>query len=98
MLVEPSGSKNKKKSTKAKGGVAKKKAKEIAPKRTCFYCGKSGHWRRNYKTYLKSFIHAARGVFRNQKNLYLFPPTVVTWLIQYSSSRVEHRDEFSSHK
>ena len=28
----------------------------------------------------------------------LIPPTVVAWLLQYSGSRVEHRDGFSSHK
>ena len=40
------GYKNKRKgiSTKAKGGVAKKKkAKMIAPKGTCFHCGQDGH-------------------------------------------------------
>ena len=33
----------KKKLMKLKGGVAKKKAKEITSKGTCFHCGKSGH-------------------------------------------------------
>ena len=28
----------------------------------------------------------------------LIPPTAVSWLLQYSGSRVEHRDGFSSHK
>ena len=28
----------------------------------------------------------------------LIPPIVVAWLLQYSGSRVEHKDEFSSHK
>ena len=28
----------------------------------------------------------------------LIPPTAVAWLLQYSGARVEHRDEFSSHK
>ena len=28
----------------------------------------------------------------------LIPPTAVAWLLQYSGSRVEHRDGFSSHK
>ena len=55
MLVDSSSSKNKnnkkKKSTKPKGGVAKKKAKETAPKGTCFHCG---HWKRNWKVYLES--------------------------------------------
>ena len=32
------------------------------------------------------------------KFINLIPPTVVAWLEQYSGSRVEHRDEFSSHK
>ena len=30
----------------------------------------------------------------NQQNLYLFPPTAVAWLLQYSGSK----DGFSSHK
>ena len=49
-------SKNKKKSksTQVEGGMAKKKAKETAPKGTCFYCGKDGHWKRNCKAYLES--------------------------------------------
>ena len=34
----------------------------------------------------------------NQQNLYLIPPTIVAWLLQYSGSRVEHKDGFSSHK
>ena len=34
----------------------------------------------------------------NQQNLYLIPPTSVAWLLQYSGSRVEHRDGFSSRK
>ena len=28
----------------------------------------------------------------------LIPSTVVAWLLQYSGSRVEHMDGFSSHK
>ena len=38
----------------AEGDVVKKKAKETAPKGTCFYCGQVGHWKRNCKAYLKS--------------------------------------------
>ena len=34
----------------------------------------------------------------NQKNLYLIPPTTVALLLQYSGSRVVHRDGFSSYK
>ena len=63
MLVEPfdskKSSKNKKKSTKAKGGMDKKKAKEIAPKGTCFHYSKSGHRRRNCKAYLESLKKAS---------------------------------------
>ena len=53
MLMDSSSSKknskNKKisKSTHVEGGVAEKKAKETAPKGTCFYCGKDGHWKRS---------------------------------------------------
>ena len=63
MLRDSSSSKNtnknKKKSTKPKGGVAKKKAKEIAPKGTCFHCGKDDHWKRKYKDYLESMKKAS---------------------------------------
>ena len=31
----------------------------------------------------------------NQQNLYLIPPTVVALLLQYSGSRIIHRDGFS---
>ena len=38
-------------------------------------------------------------VIRNQQYLYpKFPPIAVVKLLQYSGSRVEHRDEFSSYK
>ena len=38
-------------------------------------------------------------VILNQQNLYpKFPPTVVVKLLQYRSSRVEHRDGFSFYK
>ena len=38
-------------------------------------------------------------VIRNQQYLFpKFPPTVVVKLFQYSGSRVEHRDGFSSYK
>ena len=36
------------------GKLAKKKAKETAPKEICFYYGKVSHWKRNYKAYLES--------------------------------------------
>ena len=36
--------------------------------------------------------------FLNQQYLYLIPPTAVARLLQYSDSRVEHKDGFSSHK
>ena len=45
------------------------------------------------------FDSSARRVVRNQKKfINLIPPIVVAWLLQYSGSRVEHRDEFSSQK
>ena len=34
----------------------------------------------------------------NEQNLYLIPPTVVALLLQYSGSRIIHRDGFSSCK
>ena len=38
-------------------------------------------------------------VIRNQQYLYpIFPPTAVVKLLQYSGSRVEHKDGFSSYK
>ena len=35
---------------------------------------------------------------KSTKFINLIPPTIVAWLLQYSGSKVEHRDEFSSHK
>ena len=37
----------------AEGKLAEKKAKKTTPKETCFYCGQVGHWKMNYKAYLK---------------------------------------------
>ena len=34
--------------------MAKKTAKEIALKETCFYCGQVDNWKRNCKAYLES--------------------------------------------
>ena len=42
-----------------KGKLAEKKAKETAPKETCFYCGQVGHWKRNCKAYLESMNEVA---------------------------------------
>ena len=55
MLVDSFGSKNEKrsKSNQAEGGMAEKKAKETAPKETCFHCGQDGHWKRNCKSYIE---------------------------------------------
>ena len=38
----------------AKRKLDEKKAKEIAPNETCFYCCQVGHWKRNCKVYLES--------------------------------------------
>ena len=38
------------------------------------------------------------GVPESTKFIIPIPPTAVAKLIQYSGSRVEHRDEFSSYK
>ena len=61
MLVDSSvskkGFKNKKKRKKpmkAKGGVTKKKAREITLKGTCFHYHKDDNWKRNCKAYLRS--------------------------------------------
>ena len=54
MLVDSYGSKKKRKITKQKGVAAKKKAKEMSSKGTCFHCGKKVHWKRNCKAYLES--------------------------------------------
>ena len=32
------------------------------------------------------------------KFINVIPPTAVAWLLQYSASRIEHRDGFYSHK
>ena len=43
-------------------------------------------------------IHVPVGGPESTKFINLIPPTVVAWLLQYSGSRVEHMDGFSSHK
>ena len=59
VLMDSSGSKKssnnekKSKSTQVEGGVVEKKAKETAPKGTCFHFGQVGQWKRNYKAYLE---------------------------------------------
>ena len=35
-----------------KANISKKKMKKVFTKCTCYYCGKEGHWKRNYKEYL----------------------------------------------
>ena len=45
-----------------------------------------------------SLIRATVGVGINNIYKPKFPPTSVAKLLQYSGSRVEHRDEFSLHK
>ena len=60
MLVDYFGSKKssknkkKRKSAKAQGDVARKRAKQTTSKGTCFHCGKYDHWKINCKTYLES--------------------------------------------
>ena len=46
----------------------------------------------------KYLIHGTKGGPKSTKFINLIPPIVVARLLQYSRSRVEHRDEFSSHK
>ena len=46
----------------------------------------------------RHLIHVHGGGLKSTKFINLIPPTVVAWLLQYSGSRVEHRDGFSSHK
>ena len=63
---------DKKMTTSATGGVSKKKGKQvvivstIVGKKTssesmCFYCGKTGHWKRNCKAYLESLKKERHG-------------------------------------
>ncbi|KAK9218281.1 hypothetical protein WN943_006918 [Citrus x changshan-huyou] len=57
MAIEgPSTKKGKKKKfqPKAKGGIKKGKANKPNDKGKCFHCGKDGHWKRNYKSYLNN--------------------------------------------
>ena len=46
----------------------------------------------------RHLIRGHGGGPESTKFINLIPPTAVAWLLQYSGSRVEHRDEFSSHK
>ena len=43
-------------------------------------------------------IRVHGGGLKSTKFIIRIPPTVVEWLLQYSGSRVEHEDGFSSHK
>ena len=52
---------------------------------------------RHHPQQRRHLIHIRQGV-RNQQNLYLFPPTSLAWLLQYSGFKVEHRDGVSLHK
>ena len=55
MLMDSSSSKRssknkkKRKSTQVVVGMAENKAKETAPKGTCFHYGQDGNWKRNCK-------------------------------------------------
>ena len=53
----------------------------------------------NYGIFINFVFYSWHGGWSgNQKNLYLFLPIVVAWLLKCSGSRVEHKDGFSSHK
>ena len=75
MLVDSMSYKNKnKKFTKPKGGVVKKRAREITPKMVCYHCGEDGHWKRNCKIYLESnkkafFARSTSGIFVIEGNI-----------------------------
>ena len=50
-------------------------------------------------SHLASRIDSSAVRYAGINNIYnLIPPTVVAMLLQYSGSRFEHRDGFSSHK
>ena len=53
-----------------------------------------------YKTHGKhtANLFVTRNGILNQQNLYLIPPTTIALLLQYSDSRIVHRDGFSSRK
>ena len=53
---------------------------------------------RHHPRQRRNLIRATVGVRINNNYKPKFPPTVVAKLLQYSGSRVEHRDEFSLHK
>ena len=46
----------------------------------------------------RTMIHGTEGGPKSTKFINLIPSTLVAWLLQYSGSRVEHRDKLSSHK
>ncbi|PKI45504.1 hypothetical protein CRG98_034095 [Punica granatum] len=64
LVASASSSETDKKKKKSKKGYVprhlagvsknKGKAKVVVDKRTCFHCGKDGHWKRNYSQYLAS--------------------------------------------
>ena len=53
---------------------------------------------RHHPRQRRYLIRATVGVGINNIIKPKFPPTAVAKLLQYSGSRVEHRDEFSLHK
>ena len=50
------------------------------------------------KRFLVRMLDSCRSRCTEINNIYNLKPTAVVELLQYSGSRVEHRDEFSSHK
>ena len=53
---------------------------------------------RHHPRQWRHLIRGHGGGLESTKFIKLIPLIVVAWLLQYSGSRVEHKDGFSSHK
>ena len=67
-IFKKKGKKDSKKKLNPKASIFEKKVKKVSAKGTCYQCGEEGHWKRNYKDYLKSLKHKEVNIV---KDLYM---------------------------